>query len=186
MPDWAWVEHAWLTDMILALIYRGLGTMGGLGVIVFFGFLTVAAFLIAMVQTTASRSYRLTAIAAGLWVALPFVGARTQLVSLAGIAIVLWFYRRLSRGREAFIWLYPPLFLLWANLHGGFTAGLFFVGLILGASIVVRSLLTRWPAIKLDEPVLTWKQIGLLALSLGFATILTLVNPYGWHLHGDL
>jgi hypothetical protein len=25
MSDWPWVEHAWLTDGILALIYRGLG-----------------------------------------------------------------------------------------------------------------------------------------------------------------
>lgn len=186
MSDWAWVEHAWLTDMILALIYRGLGTMGGLGVIVFFGFLTVAAFLIAAARAPVARSHRLAAIAASLWVALPFVGARTQLVSLVGIAIVLWLYHHICRGRQAFIWLYPLLFLIWANLHGGFTAGLFFLGLILGASIVVRTLLARWPAIELDEPILTWKHVGLLALSLGLATVLTLVNPYGWHLYGEI
>ncbi len=186
MPDWTWVEHAWVTDMILALIYRGLGTMGGLGIIVFFGFLTMAAFLIAAAHASAARFYRLAAIAASLWVALPFVGARTQLVSLVGIAIVMWLYHHIYRGRQIFIWLYPPLFLVWANLHGGFTAGLFFVGLILCASIVVRTFLARWPATKLDEPILTWKQIGHLTFSLGLSTMLTLVNPYGWRLYGEI
>ena len=186
MPDWPWVEHAWLTNAILALIYRGLGMVGGLGIIAFFAFLTIGAFLVASARAQAGRSYRLAAITASLWVALPFLGARTQLVSLAGIAIILWLYHRIVRDRPAFLWLYPPVFLLWANLHGGFTAGLFFTGLILAVSLIVRAVLARWPAARVDEPILSWDRIGWLALSLTLSSLLTLVNPYGWRLHVEI
>ncbi len=186
MPDWPWVEHAWLTDAILALIYRGLGMVGGLGIVGFFALLTIGAFLVASAPAQAGRSYRLAAITASLWVALPFLGARTQLISLAGIGMTLWLYHRIVRDRPSFLWLYPPLFLLWANLHGGFTAGLFFTGLLLAVSIIVRAVLARWPAVRVDEPVLSWDRIGLLTLSLTLSALFTLVNPYGWRLHVEI
>src|SRR6187431_3382745 len=43
MPDWAWVEHAWLTDVVIGAIYS-LG--GGLGIILLFACVTTGAWLI--------------------------------------------------------------------------------------------------------------------------------------------
>ena len=43
MPDWRWVEHAWLTDAVIALLYRGLEPFGALGLIVLFGVVTALA-----------------------------------------------------------------------------------------------------------------------------------------------
>ena len=89
MPDWRWVEHAWLTDGILGLVYRGMGPVGPLAVILFFAAVTTLAWWIAAAQALAPQTHRLMAMGASLWVALPFLGARTQLISLLGIAMTL-------------------------------------------------------------------------------------------------
>lgn len=188
MSDWPWVEHAWLTDGLLALIYRGLGGAGLLGVILFFAAVTVAAFALASVPARAGRSARLAAVAAALWVARPFLGVRTQLVTLLGVAVVLWIWHR-GRDRQAsWLWLLPPVFLPWANLHGGFPAGLFLLAVILIGSVAVRLAVARWPEAKgrLDEPVPDWPLIGGLALAIGASAAVTLVNPYGWRLHQEI
>src|SRR5262249_13854932 len=77
MPEWRWVDHAWLTDGVLALIYQELGRFGPLGVIVFFAVLTGAAFWLMAATARAGRSSRLVALSIVLWIALPFLGART-------------------------------------------------------------------------------------------------------------
>jgi hypothetical protein len=187
MPDWQWVEHAWLTDAVIALVYRGLGSAGALGVIVCFAAIAIAAFMIGAARAQASRTARLAAIVASLWVALPFLGARTQLVSLAGVAFVLWLYHGIAQGRTWFIWLYPPAFFLWANLHGGFTAGLAVLGIILAAAAVVRFADMAWPAImRLDEPLPPSKVLVSLAVSFALSCAVTSLNPYGWRLHREI
>jgi hypothetical protein len=188
MYDWPWVEHAWLTDGLLALIHQGMGAAGLVGVILFFGTVTAAAFIVASVPSQAPWTARLAAAAAALWVARPFLGARTQLVTLLGVALVLWIWHR-SRGEDARrFWLLPLLFLLWANLHGGFTAGLFLLVVILVLSAAMRVATARRPAVMLRvvEPVPAWPLIRKLALVIGLSAAVTLLNPYGWRLHQEI
>ncbi len=188
MPDWPWVEHAWLTDGVIALIHHGLGRAGLLGAIAFFAAVTVGAFAVAVGPARADRTSKLIAVAAALWVARPFLGARTQLVTLLGVALVLWIWHRSREGRSVWLWAVPPSFLLWGNLHGGFTAGLFVLALMLVVSAAARVVAVRWPEVarQLEEPVPAWPQIGCLALAIGAATALTFVNPYGWRLYQEI
>lgn len=187
MPDWHWVEHAWLTDGMLALIYRALEPVGGLGLIGFFGCVTALAWWIAAGAASVHRTYRLAAMVASLWAALPFLGARTQLISLLGVAIVLTVWRRLQGGQRQWIWALPPLFLLWANLHGGFTAGLFLITLLLSCSCLVKVCL-EWNVCQAtpDEPVLNWDDIRLCAVAMGISIAVTFLNPYGWRLYVEI
>ncbi len=187
MPDWHWIEHAWLTDGLLAMIYRVMDPVGGLGLILFFGGVTSLAWWVAAWQARVPRTYRLAAIVASLWVALPFLGARTQLVSLLGVAMLLWGWRHIQDGQRAWIWGLPPLFLLWANLHGGFTAGLFLSGVLLGLSVLMK-VCTEWSvvAVTRDEPVLSWDDLCRCAIALSIAVALTLLNPYGWRLYQEI
>ncbi|WP_410963364.1 hypothetical protein, partial [Salmonella sp. SAL4455] len=92
---------------------------------------------------------------------------------------VLWLWQRYRDGRLSTLWVIPPLFLLWANLHGGFTAGLFALGLILTASVAARLTISGRPGLshRLDEPVLSWSRIRHLALVIGMAALLTLATP---------
>lgn len=188
MPDWPWVNHAWLTDGLIGLLYRGLGQAGPLGVIGFFAGVTIGAFLLMAGVSPTARRYRLAAVAGTLWVALPFLGARTQLVTLLGLAVLFQLLRRYQTGRAASLWAVPPLFLLWANLHGGFTAGVLLLLLWLLASAALRLTADRRPgsAERLDEPVLPWSGIGHLALIFLLASLATLGNPYGWRLHAEI
>jgi len=193
MPDWPWVEHAWLMDGLLGLLYKGLGAAGPLAVILLFAAITIGAFgtaaglaHIGIVQ--AGPTPKLLAVAGALWASLPFLGARTQLVTLLGLACVLRLYGLYLAGQWRSLWILPPLFLLWANVHGGFTAGLFVLTLAVTVSVLLRLALGRWPSFAgtLDEPVLTWEQIGHLTLVLMVSVLVTLLNPYGWRLHGEI
>jgi hypothetical protein len=172
---------------VIALAYRALAPAGALGVMVCFAAVAVSAFMISAARAPVPRTARFAAIVASLWVALPFLGARTQLVSLAGIALVLWLYHRIAQGRTWLIWLYPPVFMLWANLHGGFTAGLAVVGIILAVAAVLRVVGTAWPfSMRFHEPVPAGKELLSLAISFVLSCAVTLLNPYGWRLHREI
>lgn len=187
MPDWHWVEHAWLTDGVLALIYRVLEPDGGLGLIGFFGGITALAWWMAAGVAPVHPTYRLAVLVASLWVALPFLGARTQLISLLGVAIVLTIWNRMQRGQRQWVWALPPLFLLWANLHGGFTAGLFLITVLLSFSFLVK-ICVEWKIAQTprDEPPLTWDDIRLCAIAIVVSFAVTCLNPYGWRLYGEI
>jgi hypothetical protein len=188
MPDWPWVEHAWLTDGILGLLYSGLPRGGGLALIVLFAAIAAGAFLLSAQTAKAGRTPRRLAVAAVAWVALPFLGARIQVITWLGLAIVLVLWDRYLRGATWPLWGLPVLFLAWANLHGGFTAGLFAWALMMAGSVAVRLLTVYRPrlAARLDEPVLTWRRIGALVAALVVSTVLTLINPYGPRLYVEI
>ncbi|HTK88386.1 MAG TPA: hypothetical protein VL329_11655 [Nitrospiraceae bacterium] len=188
MPEWPWVEHAWLTDGLIGVIYTNFGTAGGLGVILFFASVIAGAFLLASAPAHAGRTARIVAVALAAWIALPFLGARIQMVTLLGLALLLWLWKRYQWQEIANLWIVPPLFLLWANLHGGFTAGLFTCGLLLTVAAIVRLVADARSSIvrRLDEPVLSWSQIRHMVLIFGLAVPLTFINPYGWRLYAEI
>ena len=65
MPDWHWIEHAWLIDSLLAAIYHVMDPLGGLGLILFFGGVTAFAWWVAASQASVHRTYRLAAMEIG-------------------------------------------------------------------------------------------------------------------------
>jgi len=185
MPDWPWVEHAWLTDVLIAKIYS---SFGALGVIVMFGAITISAWLFGAAVSSAGVLSRLLACVLSLWVALPFLGARTQLVTLLGLALLSWMLKRWHEGNGWVQWWIPPLFLLWANLHGGFLAGLLYLLLVVATTTIVgwlsdQRIVNMGP---LHEPVFGWKEVKRLALLTAVSAGLTLVNPYGWRLYEEI
>ena len=185
MPDWPWVEHAWLTDVLIAKIYS---SFGALGVILLFGAITTTAWLLGAAVASAGVLFRMLACVLSLWVALPYLGARTQFVTLLGLALLSWMLKRWHDGSGWVQWWIPPLFLLWANLHGGFLAGLLFLLLVTLATAIVRWLSDKRivDAGAIDEPLFGWKDIKRVALLTAGSACLTLVNPYGWRLYEEI
>jgi len=188
MPDWPWVEHAWLTDGILGFLYNGVPSGGGLALIALFGAIAAGAFVVSAQTAKAGSTARWLAAAAAAWVALPFLGARIQVITWLGLAIVFVLWDRFLREETWPLWAFPPLFLAWANLHGGFTAGLFTVGLMIAGSVAVKLLAWHRPrfASDLDETVPPWRRLGLLAAALAASTVVTLINPYGPRLYVEI
>jgi hypothetical protein len=90
------------------------------------------------------------------------------LLGVTSYVVYLLKWRQVNR-----LWVLIPLFVLWANVHGGYALGLMLIG-----SVVVGETLNRLTG-RADAPeVMTWKEIGLL-LGVGLLCGLALlVNPY--------
>jgi hypothetical protein len=161
--DIMWVNHEWLAEVVFGIGYRSLGVLG---------LIAIKLAVLAAVVALAERSLRhdvpspfLRDFFVGLVVLLTFArtgAVRPQLFSVllfTGLVVTL---RSADRGSSRHVLHLPPLFALWANLHGAWITGLCVLG--------IWCLLTRWPTITIRVALL---------LSCALAT---LVNPYGYGL----
>jgi hypothetical protein len=114
-----WVAHEWLSEVIIAAIYR----VGGLVALV-----TIFSSVIVLALWLTYRRCEGRPYAAGIAILLaaaassPLFGIRPQMLTLllASIYIVLL-------GKNRRLWWLPPLMLLWVNLHAGFALGLMLI-----------------------------------------------------------
>ena len=161
----AWVGQQWLYEVTLA----GLVGAGGAGLAsLVMGLATMSAVVLAAVSVP--RSARVT----GPWLAVSMVitglvlnsvaGVTSAVISILGVAIVLFVISRWREGSAGGVWGLPPLFLLWANMDAGFAAGLL---ILLAALLLVR------PSEK------TTGSRKLLALAFGASVVAAIANPLG-------
>lgn len=152
-----WINHEWLSEAMFARVY----SFGPAALVIFksaVAFLTVSAAWRFLRGTglNIARACLLTALPL-----LPFAAhlrvIRPTLFSWPLFLATLLIIRAAERGDGRKLWWLPPLFALWANLHGAFLAGL--------------GLLLLW---SLSRPKTLW----LTALCF----LATLLNPYGFGL----
>lgn len=153
--------HEWLGGTVMAAAYRA----GGVAGLVILKACLVAA-IVGTVWHTLKRirfGWRWAGLVVVAWGTLPLVSTlRPQLWTALLIPIVC----RVLLSRSArLVWVLPPLFALWANLHGGWIVGGGLVALWTGAAFVQRT-------------TARWHLLAVGALSL----VATLLNPYGWNL----
>ena len=150
MPNFPWIDHEWLTDV---LIYKIYSYFGGNFLLLIFLFIYTLSFFIIKNQNYNFKFF-IFATSLGYLTTLGLLGIRPQLLTIFFIAI-LWkilsnflensskfiypvrnqihkqigsyFWRPISNG----VYFLPFLFLFWANLHAGFFAGLFILSIIL-------------------------------------------------------
>jgi hypothetical protein len=89
------------------------------------------------------------------------LGFRAQIFSLAGILATFYLLKK-SENAAKLLFILPPLFLLWANFHGGF-----FLGLMILIFWAVRKIF--------EHPRNFGKFLGIILASF----LATLVNPFG-------
>lgn len=123
--DKPWLHHEWLSDVVFDTWRRLLG----LDSLVYWKWgVIIATFVILMnvmrrVTSSPAAAFIASVVAAACGSA--FMDVRPQLYSLCGFSIVL----ALTLPRERPSWFLPGIFLIWANLHGGFFFGLMALGL---------------------------------------------------------
>jgi hypothetical protein len=145
---YAALTHAGAWSLKVATVGLGLLTLGVAGLAARrLGASPVAIFVVTLV-TLPSFS-------------LGYVPIRPQAFTFLLFAVTLWILVAFDRGSRRVLWALPPLFVLWANLHGGFVAGLGVIALFVAA----RTLAGRPP----------WH----LCVAGAVAAAATLVNPYG-------
>ncbi len=163
--------HDWLGQVALYGTYQLLGDAG-------LGLLTMAlavggmAFLWkASEGGTYTRAFALFLCAA---VAAAFWAARPQMFSFFLSALTLWIVYRYKRHDEDRLWLLPPIFALWVNLHGGWAIGAIIL-LVTAAGEVLNHLLRSRSESVMPIP----KLIRLIVFS-ALAAVALILNPAGF------
>jgi len=135
MPGYSWVNHSWLFDPLVYVIYTpfsfiGLSIAGALA-----GLLTFH-----LCVRRAHLAYWQTAVLAVFFVTLTrdimMQGLRTQVVGLLLLALMSDLLARQRAGQNWPHWVLPGLFCIWANLHGSFLLGLVVFGVYVAWDVV--------------------------------------------------
>lgn len=113
-----WINHEWLSEVLFALAYSAAGAMGLNLLRLAVGLGTLAICYAWLCRQPLILLLALPAIHYGL------ATVRPQLFTYLLFAVVLSALVAAEEGRWRRLWLLPPVFALWANLHGGFLAGL--------------------------------------------------------------
>jgi hypothetical protein len=122
-----WVNHEWLSDVLLYSVYR---IAGWAGLIAGFGMLTSATFLLVFLRCP-GRPY--VAALVTIWGAAacaPTWGVRPQMLSLFLASVFLLILEK-SYESPRWLWWTVPLTLLWVNLHAEYALGIALLGLFL-------------------------------------------------------
>ena len=162
--DRAWVNHEWLSEVVMAAAFQFGGSVG-LSLLK----LALLLFVVAVVSRElvfrrvppVPRDVLVTIFVVSCVTLTPTL--RPQTFSLALFALLLATLRRVDDGRGGLIWFVPVLMMVWANLHGGWLVG---IG-VLGAWTAVRCVKPR------GAPRGIWASAGIVSL------LATLVTPEG-------
>jgi len=168
-----WLVHEWLTEVFFYFAFTYLPN----GVLVFYksGLAVLACALVMARAWLRCGSLPLAiaaAVAAGL-VLRNYADLRPQMVTfvlLAGLLLALDEYRAGRMRRLPFV--IPPLFILWANLHGGVV-----VGLILISIWIVGETAGQWFFAR------RWEGLARLAAAVGLSFLAVALNPNGFHVY---
>jgi hypothetical protein len=177
-----WINHSWLSQVILYWLferfsYAGLGLWMGAVVTIAFAFVYLQMegdpFTRAIILILAAATSSV------IWV------ARPQLFSFLLTAVVAYILYLLKWRRVNRLWLLPPVFLVWVNLHAGYALGF----MVMAAFLIGETFNHVWRKIggagqesavaEQDTPLLTWREIGMLVGIALLSVLILLINPYG-------
>jgi hypothetical protein len=134
-----WIADQWLGEVVIAALAPVAG--GALLLAVFGALAAIGPVAMAVAaQRSGVRPWAITVILALVGATLvPQVTARPQALSfgLAGIVVAVLMLARSDSARA--LWLLPPLFVVWANTHGYFLAGIGSVGVYAGFTLIGRT-----------------------------------------------
>ena len=144
-----WVNHEWLSDLLLYGIYRAAGWSG---LIVLFGALTSLTLMLVFVRSPGKPYFAALALVLGAYASAPSWGVRPHTLSLLLASIFLLVLER-SEQRPRLLWWTVPLTLLWVNLHAEYALGisllvLFLLGEMLDAALGIRDWLKTVPRLR--------------------------------------
>ncbi|PJE50347.1 MAG: hypothetical protein COV29_04180 [Candidatus Yanofskybacteria bacterium CG10_big_fil_rev_8_21_14_0_10_36_16] len=168
MPYHAWVDHEALTEVWFYLMYSS-GFWWILKII--FSLIISIPFIFWIYK---SNNYFLPVVIlfSSIYL-LGIAGVRPQWISFLLFFVVFQILLQKywhKKNNKSFYFL-PLIFLVWANLHAGF-----FMGLMTFGFLVMMNLFQNRNINQEIRPIII----------LGLSTIVTLINPYGWHIYEEI
>jgi fluoride ion exporter CrcB/FEX len=163
-----WRDHEWLSEVIMALLYKNFGIVGlKLWKITFSG-ATLALLSLCVAETGAPARLQLALLAVAAVAMTPLIQIRPQLFTFVLFAAMLALLARHNYRGSAPLWVAIPLMALWANLHGGFMIGI--------VTLWVYAGITGLEDIVDGRPRDRAIRLSLMAVC---GTLATLATPYG-------
>lgn len=171
-----WIDWEWLSEIPYWFSYQVFGLRG----IYLITWLSLAGNMVFVYW----RGYKLGRSAdAALWAAaigffLMTVNSGPRMIQFAYLAMSaeLAILEAAERGNRRLLWLLPPLFCLWINLHGTWLIGLGLLGLYI---------VCGWFSLHVgvfQQNAFTKNERSQLVVVFIASAIACLLNPYGWHL----
>ena len=135
-----WVYHEWLTGVLYYPIYYYLGGTGIQGLRLAVGLATcLAVYAAARVRGAMGLQAGLFCLASGAVLPIGFAPARAQIFTYLFFALYLGLLESARRrDRYGRLWLAVLVMPVWANLHGGFLAGLGLTGMYAAGALFGR------------------------------------------------
>jgi hypothetical protein len=177
----AWVSHEWLSEVVFYELWKH---GGAAALMVFSAIITTAGFMLLYLRCLlygGKKHWAAAATVVGALASAPSWGVRPQMFTFTLASLLLWLLESGNKSgtkedRPRLLFLIPPLFLLWLNLHAGFALGLallFAYGLGLTVETAVGN--TPW---KNARPIILLVLLLLLA-----CLALVPLNPSGAQLY---
>ena len=173
-PPLPWVAHEWLSEVIIAVVHH---ISGLTGVVLVFSFLIAFTYFLLFKFVRASGGdiifscfiVFLVAVSSTLhWLARPHIFSLTLLV--------VWYYilDAYQYKSKNYLYLLPPIMLLWVNLHGGFVIGFVLLGIYLCGNAAAALFSSAPEKSPYQEKVRALTRTALICVLLSF------INPYGF------
>ncbi len=174
-----WLDHEWLFQVVLYALYR----FGG-----WVGLSLVRCALLTASYVILWRTCLLLKLSHGLSLALVVIAAsmsmgsvefRPQVVTYLLFPLFFHLSLRHFLGHRGWLWLMPPLMVLWANMHGAFVAFFVLAGMLIIGEVGKHVLrLYGWDTGNLTPPrrILTYGAVVFLTF------LATAINPYGFEM----
>jgi hypothetical protein len=171
-----WVNPEWLAELPYWFGYQALHLRG----IYLVEWLMIGANLVFMYW----RAYRRSGHAGAAWWAagLAFLlisvnsGPRTIAMAYIAMSAELGILEAAERGKTKALWLLPPLFCIWVNLHGSW---------LIGLALLVLYILCGVFGLKkgiIEQEAFTAAERNRFLTVLGISVGALFINPYGWRL----
>jgi hypothetical protein len=174
-PPLAWTAHEWLSEVIMAIVHRSFGLTG---IVIFFSLIISLVYSLFFKILKANNDIILSVFFALLVLLSSWIHwlARPHIFSL--LLMIIWYYLldEYQYKNRNYLFVLPPIMLLWVNLHGGFLAGLILIGIYLFGNVVkfINSLESEKGIYK--------KKVKLLGLVTILCLIVCLINPIGYRI----
>lgn len=170
MSGQPWINHSWLSQIVLLGAWR---LAGDAGLALYTALLATGGMVMVYRMSSGSVYIRAFAVILGAAAAAVFWSARPQMMSFF-LSAVLLYLLQLYRVRQIDrLWWIPVLMALWGNLHAGFSIGFILLGGTIAGELL-GSLTNPSSAERMP-----WHRLRKLILITLVSAAALLINPYG-------
>jgi hypothetical protein len=170
-----WLDHEWLSEVPFYLGFKAMGLPGI--VLVYFAAIGLIFTLVyyRTCRSGADCKHATLVTCAATFLASVSIGPRTLLfgwLCMAALMLILDQFQRSGKG----LWLLPPLFALWINLHGSWIFGMAVLGVTIASGLIEAKwglvVAHRWSPLRMKK----------LFITIAFSVAALFVNPFGYRL----